>query len=128
MNTRMFKTGDILLMVGVAAIALLFTAWQNLSVSPGGQITAVITQDGNLVEQIGLNDLKAPASIEINEPIHQVILAENGRIRFSESDCPNKICVKTGWLNKPGDRAVCTHSKVIITIVGDNKEVDTLAY
>ncbi|HWP97139.1 MAG TPA: NusG domain II-containing protein [Syntrophomonadaceae bacterium] len=128
MSTRMFKTGDKILIVSIAAIAVLFMAWNTFVVSHDQQITAVITQNGNVIKQINLNDLKNPESIYINEPIKQVIIAEKGRIRFLESDCPNQICVKTGWLTKSGDRAVCLPSKVVITIVGGNKEVDSVSY
>lgn len=128
MNTRIFKTGDTILIVSIAVIAILLMAWNTLGVSPGQQITASITQNGNLIKQINLKDLKDSDYVYINEPIKQVILAEKGRIRFLESDCPNQICVKTGWLTKSGDRAVCMPSKVVITIVGDNKQVDSVSY
>lgn len=128
MNTPMFKTGDKILIVSIAVIAILFWAWNAFSVSPAGQLTAVITQNGNVIKQINLNGLNNSESVYINEPIKQVILAEKGRIRFLESDCPNQICVKTGWLTKSGDRAVCMPSKVVITIVGDTKQVDSISY
>ncbi len=128
MNTRIFKIGDKILIVSIAVIAVLFMAWNTYGVSPGQQITAVIKQNGNLIKQINLNDLKNPEYINLNNGINQVILAEKGRIRFLESDCPNQTCVKTGWLTKSGDRAVCIPSKVVITIAGDNKQVDIFSY
>ncbi len=128
MNTRIFKTGDTILIASIAVVALLIMAWNIFGVNDGSQITAVITQNGNLIKQINLNDLKDSEPVYINEPIKQVILAEKGRIRFLESDCPNQICVKTGWLSKPGDRAICMPSKVVITIVGGDKQVDSVSY
>ena len=128
MNTRIFKTGDKILIISIAVIAVLLLVCNTFGVSPDKQITAVITQNGNLIRKINLNDLKDSESVYINEPIKQVILAEKGRIRFLESDCPNQICVKTGWLTKAGDRAVCMPSKVVITIVGGDKQVDSVSY
>lgn len=128
MNTRTFKTGDIVLIASIVAIAVLFFAWNNHRIIPGQQLKAVITKDGNLIKQINLSDLQASESINIDQPLKQVILAEKGRIRFLTSECPNKTCVKTGWLEKPGDRAVCIPSKVVITIVGDNDQIDTFSY
>ncbi|MEQ8176441.1 MAG: NusG domain II-containing protein [Syntrophomonadaceae bacterium] len=128
MNIRTFKTGDIILIVSIAVIAVLFFAWSNYRVAPGAQLKAVITQDGKLIKSINLSALQASESVYINEPLKQVIVAEKGRIRFITSTCPNQTCVKTGWLTKPGDRAVCIPSKVIITIVGDNEQIDTFSY
>jgi hypothetical protein len=125
----MFKRGDIVLIAGIAAIALLLMAWNTFRAGPDRQITAVITRNGSIIRQIDLNDLKKPEYIYLNQGIKQVILAEKGRIRFLKSDCPNKICVKTGWLTKAGDKAVCVPSKVVITVVGDNnKKVDVFSY
>jgi hypothetical protein len=44
------------------------------------------------------------------------ILAEKGRIRVLQSECPNKICVNTGWLTKPGDVAICVPGDTIVII------------
>lgn len=52
-------------------------------------------------------------------------LASDGRIRFQESDCPDKICVKTGWLSKVGQTAACLPNEIILKIVPrDNKRSD----
>mgnify|MGYP001004880937 FL=1 len=128
MNTRTFKTGDIILIVGIVAIAVLFLVWNNYRAASGQQLKALITQDGHLIKEINLSDLQASESINIDEPVKQVILAEKGRIRFLSSDCPNQTCVKTGWLERPGAKAVCIPSKVVITIVGDNEQIDTFSY
>ena len=129
MNIRIFKSGDKILIIVVAAIAVLIMAWNTLGAKSSQNLTAVITHNNHLVKNINLNDLNKPEYIDLNEDgVHQVIKAEKGRIRFLESDCPHKICVKTGWLTKPGDKAVCLPSRVVITIVGDNNQVDILAY
>lgn len=128
MNIPTFKTGDKILIIVLAVMAVFILAWNSFGVNSGKQLTAVITQDGKIIKQIDLTDLKSPESVYIDEPVKQVIRAEQGKIRFMESDCPNKICVKTGWLTKAGDRAVCIPSKVVVTIVGENNKIDTFAY
>lgn len=128
MNIPMFKTGDKILIIVLAVIAVFILAWNSFGVSSGQQVTAVITQDGKIIKQINLTALKSPESVYIDEPVKQVIRAEQGKIRFMESDCPNQTCVKTGWLTKAGDRAVCLPSKVVVTIIGENNKIDTFAY
>lgn len=131
MNIRLFKKGDLLLISGIVILAVLFLGWNTFGarLSMNQQLTAVIKHDGQVLKQINLSQLKNPETLTYNyEGIKQVIVAERGQIRFSESDCPDKICVKTGWLNKPGDKSVCMPSKVVITIIGENKKVDSIAY
>lgn len=77
---------------------------------------AVITQNHKLVERIDLNTVTEPREIILPGKYHEIIEVEKGRIRFKEADCPDKICVKTGWLTKVGDIAVCLPNKAIIKI------------
>lgn len=128
MNIRIFKTGDIILIVSILIAAVVFFTWNSHRAAPGQQLKAVITQDGNRIKEIYLNDLQAAESINIEKPLKQVILAEKGRIRFLISDCPSQTCVNSGWLEKPGARAICIPSKVAITIVGDREQIDTFSY
>lgn len=129
MNIRMLKKGDLILIVCIGIIAGLILAWNTFSsASSSHHITAVITQDGKVIKTIALNTVKNPEYVYLNKGIKQVILAEKGRIRFSESECRDKICVKTGWLTKTGDKAVCMPSKTVITIVGDSKQIDSISY
>ena len=44
---------------------------------------------------------------------------ENGAVSFSESDCFDKTCVKTGALSKSGQTAACIPNRVIIKIRGN---------
>lgn len=39
-----------------------------------------------------------------------------GMARVMHSDCPDKICVNTGWLSESGQTAVCMPNRVTITI------------
>ena len=125
---RQFKKGDILLLllVGIIGIAIMvpmmwnrFTAQTN----PNNSLIAVITRDGKQITEIDLTKLQEPQFITLNEGIRVKIKAEKGSIRFVEADCPDKICIKTGALTKPGDRAVCMPSKTIVKIQGESNLV-----
>jgi Uncharacterized protein conserved in bacteria len=125
----MFKTGDTILIASLMAIAVLFYIWNSISAKMDNkQLNAIITQKGVLIMQINLSELNNPEYINLNGEYNQVILAEKGRIRFLESDCPNQTCVKTGWLTQAGDKAVCIPAQTIIRIEGENQQIDNLAY
>ncbi|MGI6407076.1 MAG: NusG domain II-containing protein [Syntrophaceticus sp.] len=127
MNIHTFKIGDKILVVSIAIIVVIFIAWNTFGAKPGENITAVITQNGKVIKEIKLNDLQDPEYVYIKGEINQVILAEKGRIRFLESNCPTRTCVNTGWLTKAGNKAVCIPSKVVITLTGE-QEVDIYLY
>ncbi|SPF38714.1 conserved exported hypothetical protein [Candidatus Desulfosporosinus infrequens] len=129
MNIRMFKKADLILIVGLVLLSGLILAWNTFSTSSkGGPVTAVITQNGTVLKTIDLASVQNPESLDVSQGFHQVILVEKGRICFSESDCRDKICVKSGWLTKIGDKAVCMPSKTVITLIGDHQEIDSIAY
>lgn len=114
------KKNDFILVVGIVAVVLLSFTSLKLYQLQGEEeaLFAVITQNNELVERIDLNIIEEPREIILPGPYHEILQVEKGRIRFKEADCPDQICVHTGWLQKPGDIAVCLPNKAIITITG----------
>ncbi len=39
-----------------------------------------------------------------------------GRVHMIDSACPDKLCVKTGWISRPGESIVCLPNRVVIEI------------
>lgn len=91
-----------------------------------GDTVAMIIKDGRIIKEIKLNELKDPLVIKNEGIYNSVIVAENGRIRFEESDCPDKVCVKTGWISRPGQTSVCLPAGIIIKIVGESGDTDII--
>jgi len=56
-------------------------------------------------------------------------LFEDGSICFEESDCPDKLCIKTGKISKPGQFAACLPNGLLLKIVvdkDDNRDADII--
>ncbi len=52
-----------------------------------------------------------------------------GKIRISRSNCPKKVCIRTGWISKPWESIVCVPEKVIVKIIStEEEEYDALTY
>lgn len=47
--------------------------------------------------------------------------------RFIESDCPNKICIKHGWVTGCSDTAVCVPNKYALVIECSEEEYDAVS-
>ncbi|MBL4935238.1 NusG domain II-containing protein [Clostridium sp. YIM B02515] len=57
-----------------------------------------------------------------------VIEISNGKVRISDADCRDQICIKDGSINKPGDILVCLPHKVVVQIKGENSDTDVLSF
>ena len=94
-----------------------------------GKEIAVIMQDGSVVYSLALDQIKKNKVFEIRKgDMYNTVEAESGRIRFLDSNCPNKTCVKTGWISRPGEMAVCMPHHILIEIRGDRSDVDAVTY
>lgn len=45
---------------------------------------------------------------------------------FEESDCPDKVCIKTGKLSLSGEWAACLPNKTALKITGRDGDADTV--
>lgn len=116
------KFGDFIIVGMVAMLAigsLLLGMGPKLST---GSETAEVWQNGRLVRVINLGSLSSPLEFELDGAYHDKLIAEKGRIRFAWADCPDKVCVNTGWLTKPGQSAACVPNRVLVKIVGASEQ------
>lgn len=60
-------------------------------------------------------------SIE-NEPDVVFHVTADGSISFEQSDCPDKLCINTGELSRPGQFAACLPNGIVIKIVGNKND------
>lgn len=90
---------------------------------------AVIKQEGKIVNTIDLTKVKSTKQLTIkySKSHYNLIEMENGKIRIKDADCPDKICVKTGWISEPGQSIICLPHKLIIKIEGKNPKYDDIS-
>lgn len=127
-NPDMLKKGDILLIAAIILATAAGSVAMALYDGSGGHRIAVIKQDDKIIERIDLDRVTQARRINIEGEYSEVILVEKGRIRFEEADCPNRDCVKTGWISKKGTSAVCLPNRTSITIERGPDDVDGTTY
>ena len=116
----MFTRYDILLIVGLLAVALL--ALVVIRYRAGEVDTAVAQVDGEEVIRLPLADdrrfsvegLLGKTEIEIKDR----------RVRVTDSPCGRKTCVHTGWIYKSYQTIICMPNRVAIRLVGDGDKLD----
>lgn len=91
---------------------------------------AEIKVEGKLYKKVSLDKSKRKQIIDIKTDLGEnIVEVENGGVRIIEADCPDEICIKDGFKDKPGDMLVCLPHKVVIEIKGvsDNSKVDIIS-
>jgi len=116
LNVKFFKKTDILIVLAIVLIGIGSWAIYNYTYS-SKPAKAEIYYKSELVKTVDLNTgVDKRFSIPQNE--HVVFhLKNNGSICFEQSDCPDKICVKTGSLNSVGGTAACLPNEIFLKIV-----------
>lgn len=124
----MLKKADVILIICIIAAALAGAGSTWIGRLGGGDRIAVIKQGNRIIKTINLDKIAQPYTVDVSAKYHETVLVEKGRIRFQNAECPDKLCVKAGWLNEKGDAAACLPNSTLIKIEGHNDEVDGAAY
>lgn len=66
--------------------------------------------------------------LELPDGEQSIVEFKDGKVRIQEADCPDKVCVRTGWISKPGEMIVCLPYRIIIKISGDKQDVDVKTF
>ena len=120
----LLSRGDGLLLV--AALLLLLALFAGLWQHQGHGAEAVVLVNGQRWARLNLfhdQELEVPGPLG-----HSHIRVHNGRVRFVDSPCPNKLCVHTGWLSQGGEVAVCLPNRVSVKILAQDPRFDTINF
>lgn len=83
-------------------------------------VTARISVDGECVKVIDLRAVTLPYEFEISTAHgRNLVRVEHGRIAVIESDCPEQICVRQGYVQESGVPIVCLPHRLVIELEGD---------
>ena len=113
----MLKTRTWIILIAVLAVGLLALSALLLTSRSEGTTVQVI-QDGTVLREIDLSRVDTPYSFVVPAPDGGMnrIEVEPGRIRVSDADCPDKICMSQGWLSDQSVPIVCLPHRLIIKI------------
>lgn len=116
MKYRLFRPLDSLVIIFLVATIFTFSGK-----TPGLARNIVeVYHDGRLYRTL---DLTKDATYNILG--HMVVEVCGGSVRVVESDCPEKLCVKSGWISRANIPIVCLPNKITIIIPSSDKKDDT---
>ena len=98
------------------AAALFLSSW--LLGRPGAY--AVVRVDGREVARYNLDQ---NGTYELNGGTN-ILVIEDGAARITEADCPDRLCVRQGWISKAGQAITCLPNRLTVTVYGPDDGVD----
>lgn len=113
-RTVWLRKRDIILCIVLIAVGI--TCWLVMwFVLPAGN-TADVYIDGKMVQTI---DMTVDDAYEFStDRGSNTVVVESGKIRVSDADCPDKVCVDMGWKSRRGETITCLPHKLVIEIQG----------
>lgn len=122
------KKNDIKIIVGVLVIAGLFYLFNQyrLSKMDSNNLYVEINVDGEVYEKVSLDEEKE-MKIETKHGVNIIKIHDHG-VEMIEANCPDQICVKSGFITKTDNPIVCLPNRVYVEIVGDSEdEIDAIS-
>lgn len=111
-----------ILIIAISALVIFF----HRSMSKTAK-TAQILQNGKVVQTVDL-DVDEPYEFEIvSESGHNTIRVENGKIGVVDADCPDKICVRQGFIDNGALPIVCLPHRLSVVITDNGSDIDAVS-
>lgn len=121
---KYFRTGDV-----VIVLIVLFVGFSPILFRAKNRVDFFrIKLKSKVVSEISAD---SDTLLIIDAPLGPVkIMVQSGSARVVESSCPHKICVHSGWINKPGQAVACVPNGLIIIAVGmkDTDKYDAILH
>lgn len=120
---RLFNKWDLWLLTGLALPAICAYLWLAWADDPQNMRYAQIVINGRISERV---DLSVDRTFYLGPLPNVRFQVRDGAIAFIESDCPDQICVRSGFINRPGQMAICLPNRCSLSIlaaVGSEDEI-----
>ncbi len=114
------RTGDAVVIAAVLVTAAFLLFCPRLFAEKRERLLAEITVDG---ETAAVLPLDQDAVFDCRNGV--VVTVSGGAVSVSESDCPDRLCVRRGPVSDRGAVIVCLPNRTVVRIVSDaESEVD----
>ena len=74
-------------------------------------------------DEIGRYSLAVDGKYSLNNGSNLLII-ENGRAKMIDANCPDKLCIKEGWVKYTGQCITCLPNKLTVTVVSGDSSVE----
>lgn len=129
---QMIRRWDIIIILMLILISLLpiavFSYYQAEGIDENSTFIAVISVNNEVVDQITLTGHVGKETFDIKPTEQETNTIEliDETIRIKGATCSDQICVRTGFISKPGETIVCLPHKLLIEIETMNGKTDDI--
>ncbi len=115
---RVLRDSCLILFFLLLSLILIFVVKSSQKV--GGQV--VVAVNGF---EIGKYSLALDGQYSLNNGSN-ILIIENGRAKMIDANCPDKLCVKEGWVKYTGQCITCLPNKLTVTVIGGDASVEII--
>lgn len=110
----------------IAAVFLIGAVGSILVMTAKPKNTVRITSQGEVLYTIDLSTAEDDTFVIEKNGQHNTVEIKDHMIRVTDADCPDKTCVKMGWLSNSSMPIVCLPHRLVIEFTADSGDVDAL--
>ncbi len=115
---------DILLITVIVMIALVVFLFIHFFIKKDGSMV-VVKINGDINYKGSLYQSKELVVDGYQKGSNRIVI-QDGFVYMADADCPDKLCEHMGKISKTGENIVCMPHRVVVEIVGDGSELDSV--
>ena len=115
------KKRDIILIASILVVAIALFLVVEMTKEEGAGVTVKV--DGI---EVGEYSLAKNGTHSLNGGTNTLVI-ENGKAYLSDANCPDKLCVHQGKINKTNEVITCLPNKLTVTVTGAEESVDLVS-
>ncbi|MDD3718882.1 MAG: NusG domain II-containing protein [Actinomycetota bacterium] len=125
MPGRWWVPGDVVLVLAVVALSVFLISRGVAGAGAGPHLEVRVTAGGEEVLTRPLHEDSGELKVTGFAGTSYLEIS-GGRVRMVDSACPDKLCVKSGWVSSPGESIVCLPNRVVIEVVSGDGGPDVV--
>lgn len=119
------KPFDLLIIIILLCLSTLPVFIYQSHLTNTSKVWAELKVDGKIIKKFNLNtEKKTEYLYQALDDDYNLIEVSDNKIRIKEASCIDQICVRRGFIQKPGETIVCLPHKLIIEIKTNDKKSD----
>jgi len=81
-------------------------------------LTAVVSHNGTVLKRVNLTHLKQTQQYTYRDKggHYNQVTFKSHQVAITKANCTDQVCVRRGWIRKPGQTIVCLPHKLLIEI------------
>lgn len=87
--------------------------------------TAVVSHNGQELKRVNLTALKTTRHYTYRDADgdYNTVTFKAGKVAITKANCSDQVCIRRGWISKPGQTIVCLPHKLLVEIKSSSGHV-----